>query len=191
MAKKYVHRDGRVYRVFNTPFSDWNTPPDENLDFPNTILANDENDLRAQIGTDYVLVDRPKPLEAPAAPRLPLAALLGALAGMGIPHEKISQVAETRSKVENTDVRAELKQGIAKEQESVGRTYGGSNQILDKMSGAMELQDKMLQEFRVVVASNLPSDVQAIGQFILDVCPDLENEVQAIAKGQKRKKFSL
>lgn len=186
-SKLYVHKEGRVHRIFKTPFTDWSNPPDENVDFPETVIANDEAHLKAQLGNaDYVVIDRPAPPEAKPSPRLPLGALLGAMAAMGLPQEKISQVAAHRTQTEGSGNVPEVSKAP-----TLSIAEAKPQAELARVGEAASIQDRMLQEFRVVVASNLPSDVQAIGQFILDVCPDLENEVQAIAKGQKRKKFSL
>jgi hypothetical protein len=179
MAKKYVHKDGRVHRVFNTPFTDWEKTPDENLDFPNTVLANDLNDLEAQIGKDYVLIDRPVQ-EKVEAPRMPIGAILAAMAGMGIPKEKIDQVKAARDQMElsTTAIQFQEKMKATPQLELV------------KVNQASELQDKMLQEFRVVLATS-KQEAEIVANFILSICPDLESELLKLAAQPTKKRIVL
>lgn len=169
---KYVHKNGRVHRVFTTPFSDWNQVPED--DFPNTLICENEAQLRAQIGNDYILIDRPaSPSNQAVEPSpLPVGALLSTIASMDIPQEaKDALIAKHR---------------------------GESGSIVHQIAEVREntdYQDKMLQEFRLVLASignaYNPQEVEAIGNFILAVDPSLEAELVRIKQRQTTRRFTL
>ena len=174
MAKKYVHREGRVCRVFETPFSDWNQVPE--AEFPQTVIAEDDAHLRAQVG-DCVIIDRPQPAAvAPSTPSgLPIGAIINALAGMDMPQAvKDSLIArQSKNKEASEDIVVKVATVVAE----------------------VDYQNKMLQEFRLVLASigNAYSreEAEAIGNFILAVDSSLESELVKAKLAQTNRRFTL
>lgn len=171
---KYVHKNGRVCNVYNTPFTDWNEPPQD--EFPQTFPGIESREQLAHElnSNDFVLIDRPasKREEKPSA--LPLAALLAGLAAMNVPQQKIDEIQAKRTQDKPIPE-------VSREQ-------------LGVVNVAADLQDRILQEFRLVVAENngdgSAEPVTNIGTFLLQVFPELEEQLKAIAKGKKRKTFS-
>jgi hypothetical protein len=187
MPKFYVRKEGRVHNIFTTPFTDWNTPPEG--EFPNTVLADNSAALEAQIGKDYVIVDKPQE-NAKAAPRLPLGALLGALAGMGIPQEKIAQIHKVKSELDDADSHSQIKEAVNNQRSELAHA-GNTNMNLERLHNDLEYQDKILQEFRVVVAVGNKEEIEHVGSFILAVCPDLEVELRNITSPKTKKRFTI
>ncbi len=180
---KYVHKNGRVCRVFNTPFTDWNEPPNEDLDFPQTLICENEADLRSQIG-DCVVIDRPQatPKAEAKAPGLPIGAIISALAGMDIP--QAAKDALLARQAQNPEV----KEGTVVH---VPTNFGEQGQLAAEIS----YQNKMLQEFRLVMAGigtrHSKEEAEAIGNFILSVDDSLEQELVKIKLSQTSRRFTL
>lgn len=168
MPKYYAKKDGRVYNVYTTPFTKWEEPPE---DFPQTFPGIDNlGQLHQNLGTsDVVVIDRPKS-DVPQVPdqKIPLGMLAGILGAMNLP-EALQDQLKTRNSEANT--------------KSV-------DQEVRAVREASDLQDKILQEFRVLVAGAASTEIEAVGSFLLSVCPDLEADLHKIVRAPAKKRFT-
>lgn len=170
MPKYYVHKNGKVANVFSTPFTEWSSPPEV---FPLQTLngINTVEQLYQELGTsDLVVIDRPAPAEQPQAAKLPIAALMATLAGMtNLPQDEKDKIIAKNS---GEDFQSPIAQ----------------------LRAETDIEDRILQEFRLVVAENKmrnPAEIEAVGSFILAICPHLDAQLKLIIQPTERRRFTL
>lgn len=173
----FVRKTGRVCQIYETPFDDYNNPPEGT---PQTVSVDSKAELEGTYrGSTITWIERPQLAAAPAKPEgLNLGALIGALAGMNIPQEaKDAMLAKHRP-----------------DGQALAPVVTGSKP-LEELAAEVSYQDKMIQEFRLVLASIGNSyskeEAEAIGNFILAVDPSLEAQLVGVKQQSTTRRFTL
>lgn len=178
MGKFWVKRDGRVCSVFDTPFTDFDAPPDAT---PNDIIADSVEQLKGMYPQhELVIIERPARKEAPTSPRLPLAAILKMVAASGMGSDpKMAEILAAAEKKAAT-------QPAAVDPQVTDAMTGPNMKVMGKESA----YHAILQEFRILLATDRPA-AEVVANFLVSACPDIEEQVMEIINKSGKKRIVL